>query len=347
MSRKAVTLAEVAKHAGVSKSTAARVLAVDGKHQVAADLAAKVREAARELGYTPNLMARSLRVGSRPLVGLMVADMLDPYFAAIGESVTVAADELGLAAMVANMQRDPVREIELCRRFLEHRVSGVILSGGGYDQDSHHDAMLESVEVLERSGCQVVLLSDRDFKVPTFSVDDRALGALLVSHLVERGHQDLAIVYAEPVSHATRLRHQSSVSAARAAGCRITERTADYSRGAGYQVARQLFGGARVSWPTAVIAGSDSLAFGMLEFFDSAGLSVPDDVSIIGVGNTYYAEVARPHLTTIEVNSAERGLAAVNYLAKRFDGTMKRRAGLRLVKPVIVERETVGKPSGR
>lgn len=344
MNRKAVTLAEVAKRAGVSKSTAARVLAIDGKHQVAADLAEKVQEAARELGYTPNLMARSLRVGSRPLIGLMVADMLDPYFAAISESVTVAADDAGLAAMVANMQRDPLREIELCRRFLEHRVSGVILSGGGYDQDSHHDAMLESVEVLERSGCQVALLSDRNLKVPTFSVDDQALGEMLVGYLVERGHTDLAIVYAEPNSHATRVRHEASLAFARDAGCRVVERTAEYSRCAGYQVAQQLFDGDRVNWPTAVIAGADSLAFGMLEFFDAAGLSVPLDVSIIGVGNTYYAEVARPQLTTIEVNSAERGLAAVNYLAKRIDGTMKRRAGLRLVKPIIVERSTVSTP---
>lgn len=343
MSRRAPTLSDVAERAGVSKSTAARALARPD-HRVTADLAAKVQAAATELGYTPNLMARSLRAGSRPLLGLMVGDMLDPYFAAISESVTVAADNLNLAAMVANMQRDPLREIELLKRFLEHRVSGVLLSGGGYDQDTYREELDEVLKQLARAGTHVVCLSLRALPYPTFTVDNRAVGALPVEHLVDRGHRDIAIVYAEARSEVTRLRRSASVESLEQAGCRVRALTAEYARSSGVEIAECLLGGKPSTWPTAIVAGSDSLAIGMLDYAAAHGIRVPDDVSIVGIGNTYYSEVARPALTTVDVRSAERGRKAVEYLAKRLGDGRSGRARVELASPKLIQRATVAAP---
>lgn len=343
MTSRAATLSDVAELAGVSKSTAARVLA-GPEHRVAAELAERVRVAAAQLGYTPNLMARSLRAGSRPLLGLMVGDMLDPYFAAISESVTIAADTLELAAMVANMQRDPLREIELLKRFLEHRVSGVMLSGGGYDQDSHRDALVEVLKGVERAGTHVVCLSERNIPFPTFAVDNRAVGQMVADHLIDNGHRDIAVVYAEARSEVTRLRRAATRSTLETAGCNVREVSAQFARTSGFEVAEQVLSGRSSSWPTAIVAGSDSLAVGMLDYAATAGIAVPDDVSIIGIGNTYYAEIARPPLTTVDVCSAERARAAVEYLAKRLDGTSARRVRTKLAPPVLIERSTVAKP---
>ncbi len=120
---KVATLVEVAKAAGVSVSTAGRVLR-DADYHVDPALGERVREAAARLGYVANVLARSLRGGTPGLVGLIVGDMLDPYYAEIAEAVTQHAESThGLLALVCNMQRDPLLEIKYCRQLWEHRVA--------------------------------------------------------------------------------------------------------------------------------------------------------------------------------------------------------------------------------
>lgn len=332
-------LADVAQRAGVSISTAARVLRAE-THKVSPDLAARVLTAAEECNYTPNLMARSLRAGSPRLLGLMVGDMLDPYFAAISENVTVKADTLGLAAMVANMRRDPLRELDLLQRFLQHRVSGVILSGGGYDQDTHHERLVRAVGALTRSGCHVVSLSERDLDVPTFTVDNDALGRLAAKAMLDQGHSRAAVIYAPLMSEVTRTRHGATVAALRSAGCTVTEVFAVYSREAGYEAAREVFAGQRSEWPTAVVAGSDSLAVGVLTYLNSQAISVPDEVSLIGVGNTYAAEAVG--LTSIAEGLSDRAQAAVMHLSALIKGDVPR--SVAHFEPQLVVRGSIAAP---
>jgi LacI family transcriptional regulator len=329
----------VAEVAGVSISTAARVLR-EGPNRVKPDLAARVMEAAGSLGYTPNLMARSLRAGSPPLMGLMVGDMLDPYFAAIGEYVTVEADTLGLAAMVANMRRDPVREIELLQRFLQHRVSGVLLSGGGYDQDSQHDELARTVTLLQSAGCHVASLTDRGLDIPTFSEDNDAVGRMAAEAVLDLGHRKAAVVYAPPRSEVTRGRRAATLRTLEEGGATVRETVARYTREAGFEAAAQVFRGRRASWPTAVVAGSDSLAVGILAWLQACGVAVPDEVSVVGIGDTYAAETLR--LTSVGVALDERSKAAVHHLAGLIEG---REDGVwQGAQPQLLDRGSVAPP---
>jgi len=275
----------------------------------------------------------------------MVGNMLDPYFASISESVTVEADNFGLAAMVTNMRRDPLREIELTRRFLEHRVSGVILSGGGYDQDTHQDLLTESLSALTNAGCYVASLTERNFDIPTFCADNDLIGQLAARALLDHGHSRIAVVYAPETSQVTRARRKATLGLLESRGCCVTEVVASYSREAGYAAADEVFASKRHDWPTGVIAGSDSLALGVLDYLNVHGVSVPEDVSVVGIGATYMSEFARPRLTSISVAVAESALAAVNYLANRIEGRdeLARESEL-IAAPAIVDRGSIAAP---
>ena len=162
--RRAPTLNDVARAAGVSLSTAARVLR-DPATKVAPDLVERVQLAARELDYVPNVLARSLRGGTQTMVGLIVGDMLDPYYGVIAETVTEAAETAHqMVAIVSNMQRSAELELKHCEQLWQRRVSGLILAGGGFDQHTHFEqlrALILRVQASSNSWlCTFVLLAD-------------------------------------------------------------------------------------------------------------------------------------------------------------------------------------------
>ena len=156
----APTLADVARTAGVSVSTAGRVLRDQG-WPVEEGLKQRVLAAAAQLAYVPNVMARTLRGGAPAAVGLIVGNMLDPYYGEIAEIVTKHAEQMAgkMLVMVCNMQRDPALEIDYCRRLWEHRVAGLILAGGGFDQTTRHDELAELLARMERSGVTITTLN--------------------------------------------------------------------------------------------------------------------------------------------------------------------------------------------
>src|SRR5262245_38791031 len=157
------TIADVAREAGVSVSTAARVLR-GSSYPVAEALSVRVHDAALRLGYVPNLIARNLRSGGAGTgaLGLIVGDMREPYYGEIAAVVTAEAFAASSLAVVANMHRDPVLEIGQCRRLWEHRINGLILAGGGFDQMTYAAELKELLGNLQRSGVVIVSLSERN-----------------------------------------------------------------------------------------------------------------------------------------------------------------------------------------
>lgn len=337
---KPATLVDVARQAGVSVSTAGRVLRAR-ENKVDPKLAKRVLDASDKLGYVPNLVARNLRGGQPGLVGLIVGDMLDPYFAMISEVVTLQADVANLVALVANMKRDSARELELCEKLWEYRVSGVILSGGGFDQMEHQAEFAGTVARMRRSGVEMVSLSERHLDVPTFSVDNRATGRLLAEHVLGKGHRDVAVVFGPRRSLVTQRRLEGILEVLASEEIHPEVQHVEYTPEEGARVADHLvLDNPRP--PTVIIAGSDSLATGITTRLIQAGTTVPDAVSVVGVGNTYRAELCVPPLTTVDVALAEAAHAAVQYLAERLRGQAdESQPLLRTFPPRLIERNSV------
>lgn len=313
------TLADVATAASVSVSTAGRVLRNEG-WPVEPKLRDRVLAAASELGYVPNIMARSFRTGAPALVGLVTGNMLDPYYGEIGEAVTRYAERTSkMLVMVCNMQRDPKLEIDYCRRLWEHRVAGLILTGGGFDQFTHNEELAKLLESMERGRVTVVTLTPRDLPLPTFCVDNEKAGAMAAEELIRHGHRTIGTIVGPIVN---------SVLQKRILG--ITRRCEE--AGVAHHLVEAGFGETWINSGiadmftkhpriTGVIAASGTTSIKTVNAIGLTGRSVPQDVSVVGVGGEAIAQWNRPHLTRVDLALEACGQAAMDYIASSVSGT--------------------------
>jgi LacI family transcriptional regulator len=335
--RKGPTLVDVANAAGVSISTAGRVLRDDG-WPVEEALKERVLAAAAELSYVPNIMARNLRGGGPALVGLVIGNMLDPYYGEIGETVTRHSETTSqMLVMVCNMQRDPKLELKYCRRLWEHRVSGLILAGGGFDQLSHFDQLSALIAQMEKSGVVVTTLSPRDLAAPCFSVDNFEVGRMAAAELISHGHRHAGVLVG-PI--------QNQVLRRRLDGMKQAFEDAD----AEYEVVETGLG---PSWSgtaisemfdrnpriTGVVAASSMMSINVVNAIEQTGRSVPDDVSVVGVGGGALWEWNIPRLTHIDLCLDICGKAALDYIATRVGGSDAPSEFTQ--PPLIVDRQSV------
>lgn len=306
--------------AGVSISTAGRALRDDG-WPVEESLKRRVLAAAEQLSYVRNAMARTLRGGSSRLIGLVIGNMLDPYYGEIGETVTGYSElTKKMPVMVCNMQRDPQLELEYCQRLWEHRVAGLILAGGGFDQFTHCDALAALVERMQRSGVVVATLSPRKLDAPGFHVDNVEVGRLAAVELLAYGHRNIGILVGPLHNMVLQQRVSGAMEHCEQAGsvCHLAE-TDDFGPTWIMRATAQMF----AAHPdiTGVIAASGLTSIHAAQAVAATGRSVPTDVSIIGVGGDALAQWCVSEITHVDLALGTCARAAVDYIAAHFGGT--------------------------
>jgi LacI family transcriptional regulator len=277
------TLIDVAKRAGVSKSTVSNV--IRGDVPVADETRVRVEQAIRETRYTPNVIARSLKARSSTAVGIIVPDLTNPFYAELAAGAERAASALGYAALITHTECAAPTEEDAARAFIERRVDGVIV--GGVSLGSSMPTML-----LDRD-IPVVVASFGEAEDPRLGVidhDDFKAMEEVVDHLYDLGHRRLAFV-----SH--HLREQSG------------ER-----RLLGFEAAlarRGLVPVALGDGATALAAHNDMLAIATIDRLERQGLRVPEDISVVGYDDIPLAAHRRIRLTTVHSDAAEMGRRAV------------------------------------
>jgi LacI family transcriptional regulator len=312
-SAKVPTLVDVARSAGVSVSTAGRVLR-DAEYRVDPALGERVRAAAARVGYVPNVAARSLRGGAPKLVGLIVGDMLDPYYAEVAEAVTQRAESShGLLALVCNMQRDPLLEIKYCRQLWEHRVAGLVLAGGGFDQWTHLGQLTALVDQMRSAGVAIATLSPRNLSAPVFSVDNVAVGRVLAEAVVRRGHRAVGVLMGPPQSEVTQQRLRGIAGVLTQSGVRMSVHHGEYMATSGALAAEHMLGSDLGI--TCLIVGSDTMALGALEKLQAMGKRVPQDIALASIGHARIPNPRGQRLTTVDIGLLECGRAALDFIS--------------------------------
>jgi LacI family transcriptional regulator len=303
------TLRQVAAGANVSLSTAARVLRGDS-YPVDPALRQRVEDSARALRYVPNVMARNLRRGTPTMIGLIVGNMLEPYYGEIAQAVTERAElSHGALAIVCNMQRDPLLELKYCRQLWEHRVAGLILSGGLFDQWSHGAELDALLRQMIGAGVLVATLSPRGPGMPLFSADNLQVGAAMAQHLLDRGHRDIGVLLGPPQSEVAQQRLRGAGRRLKAAKARFHVLHTD-NPGADASIAAIQLATAHPDL-TGYILGSDSMALAMLAALRALGRPEPAAGSIIGVGNTRTLPQA---LATVDISLGACARAALDHI---------------------------------
>jgi DNA-binding LacI/PurR family transcriptional regulator len=323
---------DVAREAGVSRALVSLVMR--DQPNVSADRRHRVLEVAGRLGYRPNAMARSLASRRTRTVGVVLDDLRNPFFAEIAGGVEELASELRYQLMLGAGGRLARRERSALATLLEYRVDGVILVSPRMPASEFVAAAAEIPVVVV--GRQV-----RSADADCVLIDEQHGTGLVLDHLVALGHKRITHVDAGrgaggPQRRAAYLRGMKVRRLASSA--RVIP--GDFTEEAGANAARELLAGPEL--PTAVFAANDMAAAGLLGEFDRAGVTVPDDVSIVGYDNISIAHLAHVSLTTVDQPRTEMGRMALELLLERLE--RRRPRVVRLVEPTLVVRSTTAPP---
>ncbi|MEV0245856.1 LacI family DNA-binding transcriptional regulator [Nocardia sp. NPDC050712] len=324
------TMEDVAARAGVSRALVSLVMRDSPK--VSEHRRRAVLAAAKDLGYQPDIMARSLASRTSNIVGVLVSDLRNAFFADVVEGMDTAAQELGFELILNTGRRSAARERTALESLLAFRPGGIILLSPVLPAAAIRQAAQQGPVVLVSRGSTVP-------EVDTVNDDGEAGSALAVDHLVALGHR--RIVHLDGgAAFSSAARRRGYNTAMRRHGLEPMVVPSEHTDSAGLaavQQLRNLFSPG--DFPTALVCGNDFNAVGAMSGLEEAGLRVPEDVSIIGYDNTSLAALRHISLTTIDQPRIRMGHLALGALAERLrDG---RTAPVRRrVEPSLVVRAT-------
>ncbi|WP_423919729.1 LacI family DNA-binding transcriptional regulator [Frigoribacterium sp. 2-23] len=310
------TLRDVAQHAQVSVRTVSNV--VSGAVRVSDTLRAKVEAAIDALDYRPNPVARTLRTGRTGVLALVVPEIDVPYFSELAREVIDAAGAVGYRVMIDQTGHDHDRERQLL--FGDDRTmlfDGLLFSPLVTSADLH--------DMTSASTVPLVLLGEHDFdgRFDHVAIDNVQAAADATTHLLASGRRRVAAIGAQPQeSFTTPLARESGyVRALTEAGLdvdpHLVRSAAHYSRSDGYDAARALL--AEDPRPDALFCFSDLLAIGAIRAVFDAGLSVPEDVAVIGIDDVDEGRYSRPSLSTVSLDTSYIAHEAVKRIMARID----------------------------
>lgn len=331
-----VTLQAVAKAAGVTLATASRSL--NDAYGVHPDTRARVLQVAKKLKYKPNRFARGLVTGRSDMIGLIVSDIRNPYFAEVARGVEDAALESGRDVMLCNSDLNAERQMKAVMSLLDKRAEAIIMNSVSTLSRADQQAIAEA-------GVPIVLLnrSNRESAFSTVSADNAQGGRLAAEYLLGHGHRKV-INLTGPRHHANLQRRSRAFCKAMLAGNRTVVRTLHcvHTLQGGYEAAKEFF--TDLQGATAISTGNDVMAFGVLRAAMEAGLRIPDDLSLIGFDDVELSAMTSPPLSTIHQPKYTVGRAALEMVQEMLNSG-DRSSRHRVVGVSLVERASVSKPA--
>ncbi|MBB5872251.1 LacI family transcriptional regulator [Allocatelliglobosispora scoriae] len=303
-----VTLQQVADAAGVSLATASRVLHGSGGRSPTEALRARVEDAATRLHYVSNGPAQALARSTTSIVGLIVHDIADPYFAAIAAGAMRAARAEDLMVMVASTFREPKLELDYVRRLRTQRARAILLAGSAFTTGEFLTELGEELAAYTARGGRVAAIGGHGLGVSAVEPENHEGGRAAGEHLLALGHTAIGVVAGPPQLAAVTHRLAGFREALGPLPCQVA--TADFTREGGRQATLALL--AEHPELTAIFALNDLMALGAMAAARELGRRCPEELSIIGFDDLPTAVDANPPLTTIRLELTELGAAAMS-----------------------------------
>lgn len=330
-----VRLKDIAKELGVSVVTVSRALR--DRPDIAERTKARILARVKELQYRPNLAARSLVTGRSSLIGLVVPDLIHPFFGEIAKGLSAALREQGYYVIVSSSESDPELEQDEIEHMLAHRLDCLVLASCQEDGAALHR--------IREAGIPLVLV-DRKYRgldASFVGVDDFKVGALATEHLIQQGCRRIAHIRGP----------ESSVANDRVEGYRETLRRHGMPVNDKYVVS---FGFASESdgetrgrramdavlalkpRPDGLFCFNDTLAIGAMFRVIEAGLRIPKDLAIVGCGNFHYSSKLQVPLSSVDQRALEIGARAAKTITTLLDKPQSHRSRKTLLEPQLIAR---------
>ncbi len=299
-----VTIRDVARASGVHISTVSRTFSAP--HLVNPNTRSRVLACAEQLGYRPNRAARALITGRTYNIGLIVADIANPFFPPLIKAAESQARKHDHHIFVADTNEDAAVEEEVVRA-LAKQVDGVLLCSPRMS-----NALIEQ---LSRE-VPLVVVNRQITGIPAVVMDVARGAGIAIEHLTALGHRRVALLSGPRGSWTSREIRRSATATARSAGLELVIIGPNPpTEGGGLTVAEEVLR----AGATAVLAYNDLMAIGLIEGLLAAGARVPEDVSVVGIDDIMLSRLTRPKLTTVATPTAAAGRAAVDMLLAHGD----------------------------
>jgi LacI family transcriptional regulator len=305
-----VTIKTVATKAGVSPMTVSRVL--NGHPHIADETRQNVVRVIKELGYVPDRYARTMRTNKTYTIAAVIPDITNPFYPEFERGIQDIADQLDYDLIVYNTDGDLEKERKTLRSLQANRVDGVIAVFFQMD-----DREVQALDV------PVVLLAPKPDTVPFFDtvyVDNVAAAQNAVEHLIERGHECIGMIAGKkdtPPYHSRMSGYRQALAAKGILFDELLVQSGDFTERGGYQSMQQLL--SLDTCLTAVFAANDLIAMGAMLAIREAGLSIPEDIAVVGFDDIPAARLVCPPLTTIRHNQSQLGCKAAELLFERLN----------------------------
>jgi DNA-binding LacI/PurR family transcriptional regulator len=331
------TLDDVARRVGVTSATVSNV--ITGKGSVSESTRSRVFAAIEELGYQPNLVARSLARRKTFTLALVLHTIANPFYAEIAEEIERVARQHGYLLLLCNTHKDTTIGREHLRALSGRWVDGLLVMGGGLSVPD----MLAAARRGQRGQPLVLCLpseNEQNAALPVVDIDFRYAGELAAQHLLALGHHRAAVIVEAP-SHA--LRWERFRTALAISGVALPTEYVQYGDStmqSGYQGAEALL--ALPMRPTAIFATNDLMALGAVEAALDHGLRVPGDLSVVGLDDIMLGSHVRPPLTTVAIPKQELAKQAIELLLRYIDGAESEPVSLTVRPHLVVRHSTAG-----
>jgi|SRR5690625_10658 len=304
-----VTIYDVAREANVSMATVSRV--VNRNPNVKPATRKKVLKVIEELGYRPNAVARGLASKKTTTVGVIIPDISNVFFSELARGIDDIANMYKYNIILSNSDQNIDKEIQLINTMLEKQVDGLVYMGDRIGEEHIQEFKTSPVPIVlaatvEPSNC-----------IPSVNIDYEQSAYEATKLLINNGHEHPALAMGINQTAANELKYNGFIQALKETGQTVNEDyiyRGDLSYNSGIKAIEQFE--ALEQKPTAIFASTDEVALGVIHAIQDAGLSVPENIEVIGFDNTRLATMVRPTLTTVVQPMYDIGAVAMRLLTK-------------------------------
>ncbi len=329
------TIYDIARALGVSQTTVANAL--KGKSNISEATRQRIVEYAEEIGYRPNVLAQGLAKRKTFNFGFILPTITNPFYSEIAEEMERVALQHSYQVSLCNTHGDAELGLHHLERLLSRWVDGIIVMGLSMD--------LAGLTEQYKKGLPIVLCNWQENEQPTdiphVSIDFRLAGQLAAQHLLELGHQRLAIIADRPRQN---LRVEGFRARLQEAGISLEPdmiQQGDSGLASGYDATKRLL--ELDQPPTAIFAANDWMAIGAIDAAHNAGLQVPQDISVLGLDNVVISAHIHPPLSTIAIPKQQLARTTTDMLLQLIDKN-EQREQIALIPPLLLPRQSTAVP---
>ncbi|MEZ8967589.1 substrate-binding domain-containing protein [Vibrio breoganii] len=328
------SMKDIAKLAGVSTSTVSHV--ISKRRYVSEEISDRVNKAAKELNYFPSALARSLKMNRTNTIGMLVTNSTNPFFGEVVKGVERHCYEKGYNLILCNTEGDHNRMRESIDTLMQKRVDGLILMCPSLEG--------EKLESFERSpNIPVVVMDWGTMSFESDKIQDNSLhgGYLAAQHLIEHGHRHIGCITGPMSKYQAQKRFEGFKQALQQADIDLNTQWVDegnFECDGGYNAMQRILKQDKL--PSAVFVCNDMMAMGAINAAHELGITIPEQLSIIGYDDLHIARFMSPALTTIHQPKFRLGKAAVDAILQKLSNADAPHKTVQL-EPKLVERKTV------